>query len=94
MAEFSIGDDVYVKQPQRYFPGCVSITGPVVAVGGGVVTMEAYIAREGGGARETCSFAADDVGRRIGTPLSQLSGRPGHPGYDEFKRIAASWGYD
>lgn len=30
----------------------------------------------------------------IGTPLSQLSGRPGHPGYDKFCRIAASWGYD
>lgn len=29
----------------------------------------------------------------IGTPLSQLSGRPGEPGYDEFCRIARSWGY-
>lgn len=29
-----------------------------------------------------------------GTPISQLSGRPGHPGYEEFKRIAQSWGYD
>lgn len=32
--------------------------------------------------------------RRLGTPISQLSGRPGHPGYDEFCRIARSWGYD
>lgn len=32
--------------------------------------------------------------RRIGTPLSELSGRPGHPGYAEFLRIARSWGYD
>lgn len=30
----------------------------------------------------------------LGTPLSKLSGRPGHPGYEEFCRIAASWGYD
>lgn len=30
---------------------------------------------------------------RIGTPLSGISGRPGHPGYDEFCRIAESWGY-
>jgi hypothetical protein len=30
----------------------------------------------------------------IGTPLSQLSGRPGHPGYDEFCRIAKSYGFD
>jgi hypothetical protein len=31
---------------------------------------------------------------RIGTPLSELSGRPGQPGYDRFCDIAASWGYD
>jgi hypothetical protein len=30
----------------------------------------------------------------VGTPLSQLSGRAGHPGYDEFCRIAKSWGHD
>jgi hypothetical protein len=32
--------------------------------------------------------------RKLGTPLSELSGRPGHPGYDEFCRIAKSWGFD
>lgn len=31
--------------------------------------------------------------RQIGTSLSELSGRPGHPGYAEFCRIAESWGY-
>lgn len=43
----------------------------------------------------------DDVGiapaprdRPLGTPISQLSGRPGQPGYEEFCRIARSWGYD
>jgi hypothetical protein len=30
----------------------------------------------------------------IGTPISQLSGRPGEPGLAEFCRIAKSWGYD
>lgn len=30
---------------------------------------------------------------KIGTPLSELSGRPGHAGYGEFKRISDSWGY-
>jgi hypothetical protein len=30
----------------------------------------------------------------LGTPISQLSGRPGEPGFDEFCRIARSWGYD
>lgn len=33
-------------------------------------------------------------GEKIGTPLSELSGRPGSPGYDKFVRIAKSWGYD
>lgn len=31
---------------------------------------------------------------KIGTPISELSGQPGQPGYSEFKRIAKSWGYD
>lgn len=35
-----------------------------------------------------------DLDRPIGTPLSELSGRPGNPGYAEFCRIAKSWGYD
>lgn len=30
----------------------------------------------------------------LGTPISKISGRPGEPGYEEFKRIARSWGYD
>ena len=33
-------------------------------------------------------------GHQLGTPISELSGRPGHPGYEKFKAIAASWGYD
>lgn len=32
--------------------------------------------------------------RQLGTPISQLSGRPGEPGFAEFCRIAKSWGYD
>ena len=32
--------------------------------------------------------------RKLGTPLSGLSGRPGHEGYAEFCRIARSWGYE
>jgi hypothetical protein len=30
----------------------------------------------------------------LGTPISELSGRSGEPGYEEFCRIARSWGYD
>ena len=33
-------------------------------------------------------------GKRLGTPISQLSGRPGEAGFAEFCRIAKSWGYD
>jgi len=33
-------------------------------------------------------------GGPIGTPSSQISGRPGQPGFEEFKRIARTWGYD
>lgn len=34
-----------------------------------------------------------DPDGKIGTPISELSGQPGHPGYAEFCRIARSWGY-
>lgn len=37
---------------------------------------------------------AREPGKAIGTPISQLSGRPGHSGFDEFCRIAKSWGHD
>lgn len=30
----------------------------------------------------------------LGTPISELSGRPGHPGYEKFCAIARSWGYE
>jgi hypothetical protein len=31
---------------------------------------------------------------QFGAPLSELSGRPGEPGWEKFKAIARSWGYD
>lgn len=31
---------------------------------------------------------------QLGTPISELSGRPGHPGFRRFCDIARSWGYD
>lgn len=31
---------------------------------------------------------------RLGTPISQLSGRPGEPGFDKFCEIARSWGHE
>lgn len=35
-----------------------------------------------------------ETSKTIGTPISELSGRPGHDGYDKFVQIAKSWGYD
>ncbi len=35
-----------------------------------------------------------DPAKPIGTPLSELSGRPDQPGYAEFVRIAKTYGYD
>ena len=32
--------------------------------------------------------------RPLGTPLSELSGQPGNAGYERFKQIAKSYGYD
>jgi len=32
--------------------------------------------------------------RLYGTPISQLSGRPGHRGFEAFRDIAASWGHE
>ena len=31
---------------------------------------------------------------RLGTPISQLSGRPGEPGYERFVEIAKSWDHE
>lgn len=43
----------------------------------------------------------DDVGispatpvEPAGTPISEVSGRPGQKGFAEFVRIARSWGFD
>jgi|GEM_PF-4030236 len=33
-------------------------------------------------------------GKKLGTPLSELSTQPGTPGFERFKAFARSWGYD
>lgn len=30
----------------------------------------------------------------VGTPISEISGRPGQKGFSEFVRISKSWGHD
>ena len=53
-----------------------------------------YFASEVNAERADCPGCNPNGPKRLGTPISQLSGRPGHEGYEEFKRIARSWGYD
>lgn len=43
--------------------------------------------------KATCPVCNPDP-EQLGTPLSELSGSPGHAGYEKFCRIASSWGYD
>jgi hypothetical protein len=50
--------------------------------------------RAGLRSEDVCPGCYPDGKPEFGTPISRLSGRPGHPGWEEFKRIAASWGYD
>src|SRR3990167_9513154 len=45
-------------------------------------------------ARADCLGCNPEGPRQLGTPLSQLSGRPGEPGYKRFCEIAASWGHE
>lgn len=40
----------------------------------------------------TCPICLPEC-EQLGTPISQLSGRPGRDGYAAFVRIANSWGY-
>lgn len=44
--------------------------------------------------RVTCQKCLGGPAPQIGTPLSELSGRPGHRGYARFVAIAKSWGYE
>lgn len=53
----------------------------------------AWFAGESSADRATC-LKCNPNPRQLGTPISQLSGRPGHPGFEEFCDIARSWGYD
>lgn len=93
-----VGSNVYVPSPQRYIADCVSITGDVTRIvrrgEKRYCTVDAYVAKIGGGYPIQVSLPYEDFCVRIGTPISQLSGRPGHPGYERFKSIAASWGYE
>lgn len=44
--------------------------------------------------RATCPHCKPEGLTPIGTPISQLSGRPGDAGYQKFCEIAETWGYE
>lgn len=53
-----------------------------------------FFADEAASSQANCPGCNPDGPRKLGTPISELSGRPGHDGFDKFSQIAASWGYD
>lgn len=52
-----------------------------------------FFAGELSARRADCPGCNPGGPHQIGTPISQLSGRPGFPGYERFVEIARSWGY-
>jgi hypothetical protein len=53
-----------------------------------------YFEAEPSADRADCPRCNPPGPRTLGTPLSQLSGRPGHPGFEQFRAIARSYGHD
>jgi len=91
------GDDVYVKNPQRFRPDCTCIVGYVLEVhvrnGARWLTMEGASGRIGGGYEAPVTMREEECGLRLGTRISKISTQPGTPGYAEWCRISRSWGY-
>jgi len=89
------GDNVYVRRPQRFVVDCTSITGDVIATHkhGRYCTIDAYIAKMGGGYPVPVTMLTEDLGIRNGTPISQISIQPGVPEYSEWLRISRSCGH-
>lgn len=97
-SDFAVGDDVFFREPRKVVEGCTSITGVVTFVTDGKLSVDATVVtiRNGEYAFEkyTLSALPREVGHRLGASISRLSGRPGHSGFEEFCRIATSYGYD
>ncbi len=91
------GDDVYVKNPQRFTPGCTCIVGYVLEVhdrkGQRWLTIEGDTGRMGGGYTAPVTILDEECGIRGGTRISKSSTQPGTPGYAEWLRISRSWGH-
>lgn len=94
-AEYRLGESVFVRDPKRFNPDAQSIIGDVAEFELREDGYWYHLANNGFPATgEWAWYAERDIGHRLGTPISQLSGRPGYPGYEQFRAIAQSWGYD
>lgn len=96
MDRLPIGCDVYVKNPEAHITACDCILGTVCGIfsveGGCVRFYSVRIYHPAG--HGYMAFSKNQIGERLGTPTSHLSGRPGFLGFEKFKDIAASWGFD
>ena len=92
---FSLGNDVFVRDPGSIIPDVISITGVIDEIdeNGPVVLymFNASVCRKGSCVTNRMAMPASKLGIRVGTPLSELDGRNG--GNAEWRRISESWGY-
>lgn len=93
--EFALGENVFVREPKQFDPNATCIIGDITEF---ELRADGYwyrFANQGHPATGQWAWYAErDIGHRPGTPISQLSGRAGHPGFEKFCEIAKSWGYD
>lgn len=52
-----------------------------------------FFAAEAGAHRADCPGCNPEGPPELGASVSELSGRPGHKGFDRFRQIAETWGY-
>jgi len=80
MTVFNLGDEVFVRDPQRYSPECVSITGIISGsqpLGSSMkYQVDAVIAKRypKPHCKKQIWIHAIDLGHQIGIPLSQVTG--------------------
>lgn len=95
---FAIGDEVFVREPQRYMPGCVAILGIIDRIepmgSSWKYSMLAEVVNQHPkpNGLKRVSIHQVDLGHRVGTPISQLLGENGRV-TERFVDIANSWGY-
>lgn len=96
MTDFAIGNEVYVRSPQRYSKDCTCIVGTIVeerSMGSAKqYRVDAEICAPGMNRKAKVWIHAIDLGHSIGTPASELIGENGRI-TDRFREIGESWGY-